>query len=382
MSARPRPIDPAMLRPGHVAFRWTSTGTSTAAGSTPTRCRPSTARGARSTRSHERNQELLHQLLQDAAATPQPDGHARPDGGRLLRRRDGRGGDRRGRGDAARAATWRASTRPRSSPTSARIAHRPAAHRRRARCTRWASRPTSRTRTPTSSTWARAGWACPSATTTRATTSTRSRFATAVRRPTSPISSSNLGDARTGRRASGRRAHPRLRDAPGRGVLYRRARCATCSSRMNRHDVAALDELMPGFGLSALRRRARRHLGRPSTSTTPASSRRSTSRSPTPPSRRCATTSAGTSCRSFASALSPAFENEAFDFYGRRWAGSRSCGPAGSACSTPPRADIGEQVAQLYVDAAFSQAAKKRCEEMVGPPPLGDGRRDPRAPSG
>ncbi len=52
---------------------------------------------------------------------------------------------------------------------------------------------------------------------------------------------------------------------------------------MNRHDVAALDELMPGFGLSGYVARPRRHLADASTSTTPASSRRSTSRSPTRP---------------------------------------------------------------------------------------------------
>jgi predicted metalloendopeptidase len=69
--------------------------------------------------------------------------------------------------------------------------------------------------------------------------------------------------------------------------------------------------------------------------------------------------------RTFASALSPAFELESFDFYGRTLGGQQEMQPRWKRVLNAASADIGELVAQLYVDAAFSPHAKKRCEDMV-----------------
>ena len=69
--------------------------------------------------------------------------------------------------------------------------------------------------------------------------------------------------------------------------------------------------------------------------------------------------------RAFASALSPAFELEAFDFYGRTLGGQKEMQPRWKRVLNAASHDIGELVAQLYVDAAFSEQAKKRCEAMV-----------------
>ena len=69
--------------------------------------------------------------------------------------------------------------------------------------------------------------------------------------------------------------------------------------------------------------------------------------------------------RTFASALSPEFELESFDFYGRTLGGQQEMQPRWKRVLNAASHDIGELVAQLYVDAAFSAQAKKRCEEMV-----------------
>jgi predicted metalloendopeptidase len=67
----------------------------------------------------------------------------------------------------------------------------------------------------------------------------------------------------------------------------------------------------------------------------------------------------------FASSLSPAFEEEAFDFYGRTLGGQQQMRPRWKRMLDAASSDIGEQVAQLYVEAAFSESAKRRCEQMV-----------------
>ena len=133
---------------------------------------------------------------------------------------------------------------------------------------------------------------------------------------------------------------------------------------MNRHDVAALDELMPAFGLSGYVA----DLGVTSATVsvdnpgffealdvtladTPMETLRDYLRWHV--------------VRAFASALAPAFENEAFDFYGRTLGGQKEMQPRWKRVLNAASADIGELVAQLYVEAAFSAQAKKRCEEMV-----------------
>lgn len=69
--------------------------------------------------------------------------------------------------------------------------------------------------------------------------------------------------------------------------------------------------------------------------------------------------------RAYASALPAAFEREAFDFYGRTLGGQQEMKPRWKRMLDAATADIGEVVAQVYVDAAFSAQAKHRCEEMV-----------------
>jgi predicted metalloendopeptidase len=69
--------------------------------------------------------------------------------------------------------------------------------------------------------------------------------------------------------------------------------------------------------------------------------------------------------RTYASALAPAFEEEAFDFYGRTVGGQQKMQPRWKRVLEAATADIGELVAQLYTEAAFPESAKQRCEVMV-----------------
>ena len=134
---------------------------------------------------------------------------------------------------------------------------------------------------------------------------------------------------------------------------------------MNRHDVASLDELMPAFGLSWYVAdlgvtAATVSVDNPgffealdiTLADTPLETLRDYLRWHV--------------IKAFASALAPAFEHEAFDFYGRTLSGQKEMQPRWKRVLNAASADIGELVAQLYVGAAFSAQAKKRCEEMVG----------------
>lgn len=69
--------------------------------------------------------------------------------------------------------------------------------------------------------------------------------------------------------------------------------------------------------------------------------------------------------RTFASALPSVFADAAFAFYGRLLGGQQEQQPRWKRILAAASDDIGEQVAQLYVDAAFSADAKARCETMV-----------------
>ena len=133
---------------------------------------------------------------------------------------------------------------------------------------------------------------------------------------------------------------------------------------MNRYDVAGLDGLMPAFGLSGYVA----DLGVTSATVsvdnpgffealdvtladTPMETLRDYLR--------------WHLVRAFASSLSPAFETESFEFYGKTLGGQKEMQPRWKRVLNAASADIGELVAQLYVDAAFSGEAKQRCEEMV-----------------
>ncbi|HEX6219653.1 MAG TPA: M13 family metallopeptidase, partial [Acidimicrobiia bacterium] len=69
--------------------------------------------------------------------------------------------------------------------------------------------------------------------------------------------------------------------------------------------------------------------------------------------------------RRFAPALPAAFEDEAFDFYNRKLGGQQEPRERWTRVLSAATADIGELVARLYVEAAFSPEAKERCEQMV-----------------
>ena len=134
---------------------------------------------------------------------------------------------------------------------------------------------------------------------------------------------------------------------------------------MNRHDVAALDELMPAFGLSGYVA----DLGVTSATVSvdnPGFFRALDIVLAETPLETLKDYLRWHVIKAFASALAPAFEHEAFDFYGRTLGGQKEMQPRWKRVLNAASADIGELVAQLYVDAAFSAQAKKRCEEMVG----------------
>ncbi|HSK46528.1 MAG TPA: M13 family metallopeptidase, partial [Coriobacteriia bacterium] len=133
---------------------------------------------------------------------------------------------------------------------------------------------------------------------------------------------------------------------------------------MNRFDVSALDELMPDFGL-------RSYVGALGVTSPTVNidnpgffSALDTALAETP----VATLKDYLRwhlIRSYASSLAPAFEDEAFDFYGRTLGGQQKLRPRWKRVLDAATSDVGELVAQLYVDATFSEHAKKRCEEMV-----------------
>ena len=133
---------------------------------------------------------------------------------------------------------------------------------------------------------------------------------------------------------------------------------------MNRHAVASLDELMPSFGLSSYLV----GLGVTSESVCVDNpgffSALETALAETPL-ETLRDYLRWNLIRTYASALSPAFENEAFDFYGRTVGGQQQMLPRWKRVLEAATADIGELVAQLYTEAAFPESAKQRCEEMV-----------------
>ncbi|HEY6635554.1 MAG TPA: M13 family metallopeptidase [Acidimicrobiia bacterium] len=70
--------------------------------------------------------------------------------------------------------------------------------------------------------------------------------------------------------------------------------------------------------------------------------------------------------RGYASAMPAQFEDEAFDFYNRKLGGQQQPRERWTRVLSAAAGDIGEQVARLYVETAFSAEAKERCEELVG----------------
>lgn len=69
--------------------------------------------------------------------------------------------------------------------------------------------------------------------------------------------------------------------------------------------------------------------------------------------------------RAYAKSLTPDYEDEAFDFYNRKLGGQQEPRERWTRVLSAASGDIGEQVARLYVEAAFSPEAKERCEHLV-----------------
>ncbi|NTU71183.1 MAG: M13 family metallopeptidase [Coriobacteriia bacterium] len=133
---------------------------------------------------------------------------------------------------------------------------------------------------------------------------------------------------------------------------------------LNRVDASALDGFMPGFGLSGFTAELGNTLPtvcvdnpgffealEPTLAETPVETLRDYLR--------------WNLVRACAGTLSAAFVDEAFDFYGRTLGGQQEQRPRWKRVLDAAGADIGEQVAQLYVAEAFSEDAKHRCEAMV-----------------
>jgi putative endopeptidase len=172
----------------------------------------------------------------------------------------------------------------------------------------------------------------------------------------------NLGDAEERAQQAARRIlafETRLAEAS-----YTAEQMRDVQLTMNKYDVADLDALMPAFGLSAYVA----DLGVTSATVSvdnPGFFEALDATLVDTPIETLRDYLRWHLLRTFASALSPAFELEAFDFYGRTLGGQKEMQQRWKRVLNAASRDVGELVAQLYVDAAFSAHAKKRCEEMV-----------------
>lgn len=133
---------------------------------------------------------------------------------------------------------------------------------------------------------------------------------------------------------------------------------------LNRHVVADLDELMPGFGLAG----HVRALG-VTTETVNIDNAdffvgldRLLADTPISTLRDYLTWHL---VRKHAPALPRRFEDEAFDFYNRKMGGQQQPRERWTRVLSAASGDIGEQVARLYVETAFSPEAKERCIDLV-----------------
>jgi putative endopeptidase len=134
--------------------------------------------------------------------------------------------------------------------------------------------------------------------------------------------------------------------------------------RYNRHLVDGLDELMPGFEL----RRYLRDLGVSSESVNVDNAGFFTVLDDVMSNTAFETLRVYLKwhlIRAYAKSLTPEFEDEAFDFYNRKLGGQQEPRERWTRVLSAASGDIGEQVARLYVDAAFSPEAKDRCEDLV-----------------
>jgi putative endopeptidase len=133
---------------------------------------------------------------------------------------------------------------------------------------------------------------------------------------------------------------------------------------LNRHRVDDLDALMPGFGLTGYLRA----LGVGSESVNvdnPGFFTELDALLASTPIETIRAYLAWHLVRRYASALPKRFEEEAFDFYNRKLGGQQQPRERWTRVLGAAAADIGEQVARLYVERAFPPEAKARAEQMV-----------------
>jgi predicted metalloendopeptidase len=172
----------------------------------------------------------------------------------------------------------------------------------------------------------------------------------------------NLGDADAQARDAAERIvalETRLADSS-----YTATQLRDVQLTLNRHEVASLDDLMPGFGL----RGYVEQLGVTSATVgvdNPGFFRALDAVLEDTPPETLRDYLRWHTVRAFASALPPAFETAAFELYGKTLGGQKEMQPRWKRVLNAASTDIGELVAQLYVDAAFSAHARQRCEEMV-----------------
>jgi putative endopeptidase len=133
---------------------------------------------------------------------------------------------------------------------------------------------------------------------------------------------------------------------------------------LNRHDVDALDELMPRFGLAGFVRETGGT--QPTVSIDSAAFFReldaAIAETPIETLRHYLRWHL---VRTFASTLPPAFEDEHFGFFGRLLGGQQEQKPRWKRVLDIATNEIGELVSLLYVEEAFPPAAKDRCEHLV-----------------
>lgn len=133
---------------------------------------------------------------------------------------------------------------------------------------------------------------------------------------------------------------------------------------LNRHGISELNRLMPGFGLETYLRT----LGVTSDSVSvdhPDFFRALDDALAETPAEVLADYLRWHVVRTYAGALSADFDDEAFQFYGRTLGGQQQQRDRWKRILAAASEDLGEQVARLYVDEAFSPEAKARCEDMV-----------------
>jgi predicted metalloendopeptidase len=133
---------------------------------------------------------------------------------------------------------------------------------------------------------------------------------------------------------------------------------------MNRFEVAALDEMMPGWRLGAYLREVG-VAGDTVCVDNPGFFKEVDAALAETPIATLRDVLRWHLVRACASSLPPAFEDENFAFYGRILGGQQEQQPRWKRIVGAADADIGEAVAQLFVAVAFPPAARARCEELV-----------------